>query len=323
MKNFLIKILLYVIIILTACYSMQFIIDEGLKRHKNGIFADWDLIFQGKINSNIVILGSSRASGHFNPTIIESKTGLSCYNLGIGAGKINLEEARWQSLLKYNNPPKIVIQNVDIFSLHPENNVVYKEQFLPFLSEPTILSSLKKIDNNVWLENIIPLYKYRGYRKLVFQGSKAFFNRIEDSQSSNSTKGYYSFKGKWNNDFENFKKKNKKAEFSWEDIKTGIVFLKSMIEDCKKKHIEIILVHTPMYFELQNIMPQKDQFDSIIVKLAKDYNIYYLDYSKDPLSYKKEYFYNSQHLNEKSADLFTEKLADSLKNIISIIKIKR
>ena len=193
MKKFLSKIFFYSLIILSICYLIQYIVDKGLHKYNSGNYFVWNEIFAGKINSDIVILGSSRAKGHFNPKIITSATGLSCYNLGIGAGKTILEEAMWESLLKYNRPPKIVIQNVDLFSLHPEKNIVFKKHFLPYLSEPTIYSNLEKIDKKIYIENILPLYKYRGFRDLVFQGIKLYFYKNRRLPISDFNNGFDNF----------------------------------------------------------------------------------------------------------------------------------
>jgi hypothetical protein len=145
MKKFLYKTLLYTFILAGFGFLLQFIVDEGLRHYDSLTYRDWNKIFQGKINSDIIILGSSRARGQYDPKIIENETGLKCYNLGVGAGKIAFEEARWESLLKYNSPPKFLIKNVDIFSSRFEKNIVFKEQCLPYLSEPTMYPYLKGI----------------------------------------------------------------------------------------------------------------------------------------------------------------------------------
>ena len=315
MKKFLLKIFIYSGIILSCCYLLEYIIDEGIKRSSNQLVDDWNKIFTGKINSDIIVLGSSRASGQFNSRILEEKLGYSTYNLGIGGGKIILEEARWNSYLKFNNPPKILIQNIDIFSSRPENGIVSKRQFLPFLSECTVSASLEKIDPNVFYESIIPLYKYRGLRKDVVKGIKSFFYKSQTTSLA-SKNGYIPFDKKWNNEFDEYKSKNKTAEFNWEDVKVGIEFLEKLIIDCQKRGIKIFLVHAPMYIELQRIMPQKTQYDSIIKKISQDYQIDFLDYSNDSLCYSKDYFYNGLHLNSHGANLFTQKLADTLAVIL-------
>lgn len=315
MKKFLLKIFIYSVIILSCCYLLEYIIDEGIKRSSNQLVDDWNKIFTGKINSDIIVLGSSRASGQFNSRILEEKLGYSTYNLGIGGGKIILEEARWNSYLKFNNPPKILIQNIDIFSSRPENGIVSKRQFLPFLSECTVSASLEKIDPNVFYESIIPLYKYRGLYRDVVKGIKCFFYQSQTS-TLNESKGYIAAHKKWNNEFDDFKRKYKTRYFAWKKLEEGIGFLKNLVEDCQKRKIRVFLVHAPMYFELQNIMPQKKKFDSVITKIAQDYCIDFLDYSNDSLCYSKDYFYNGLHLNSHGANLFTQKLADTLAVIL-------
>jgi lysophospholipase L1-like esterase len=50
------------------------------------------------------------------------------------------------------------------------------------------------------------------------------------------------------------------------------------------------------------------------MQISIKYKIPFIDFSKDSMSYNKEYFYNATHLNKKGADLFTEKLIKKIKN---------
>ena len=318
MKRFLSKTFLFVVIFISLAFILQIIIDRGLRNYDNDMYINWNRIFRGQINSDIVILGSSRATQHFNPKIIEKQVGFSCYNLGIVAGTIILEEAKWETSLRYNKTPKILIQNVDIFFLCPGEKIAFKEQFLPYLAEPTIYQNLVKIDDGIIVENIIPLYKYRGLREIVFQGLGSFFNLIKKPVPALNDfyKGYYSLIEKWNGDFEKFNVKNNRLEFSWQEMQLGINYLESLIKRCEERNIEIILVQSPMYYELQNMMPQKDSITSLFSGVAIKNSIQFWNYLDDSLCYNKEYFYNSTHLNAIGAEIFSKHLALDINNFI-------
>ena len=57
---------------------------------------------------------------------------------------------------------------------------------------------------------------------------------------------------------------------------------------------------------------------SLYQHFSEKYDIPFLDYSNDELSYSTKYFYNSQHLNRTGAELFTAKLADDLMEISTL-----
>ena len=60
-------------------------------------------------------------------------------------------------------------------------------------------------------------------------------------------------------------------------------------------------------------------------QFAKKYDLIFLDYSNDPISYNKSLFYNSNHLNAEGSEIFSKKLAADIKkslNQISNSKVK-
>lgn len=316
MKKFLFKTSIYLVIVLSFCFLGQYFIDSGLRNYYDDTYGDQNKIFNGQINADVVILGSSRAKVQVDPQIIDSVTGFSCYNFGIMASRVFLEKFIWEAFLNHNRPPKIVIKNIDYFSLKSEGNIVYKETFLPYLSEPEA-EILKEIDNKIWVEQIIPIYKYRGYRETVFTGIKSFFEFISKPTLYNY-KGYSAVDNKWSDEFEKINTTNMKIIPVIKELKYGFDYLKKLINDCTKNNIQLILVHMPMYIDLNQsqISAHTDSIFTAIKKFVNDNNLQYWDYSKDSLSYNKKYFYNSLHLNKSGAQIFSRHLAHDLNNFI-------
>ncbi|HSR19163.1 MAG TPA: hypothetical protein VLM39_13800, partial [Ignavibacteriaceae bacterium] len=106
------------------------------------------------------------------------------------------------------------------------------------------------------------------------------------------------------------------VHFSQTQLNFGINYLKDLIHECKRKKIEIILVHAPLYYELLQLIPQQDLFIQQVTELASKNAIQFWDYSQDSVSFSKEYFYNSQHLNISGAEIFSEHLAKDLKQYV-------
>ena len=109
-------------------------------------------------------------------------------------------------------------------------------------------------------------------------------------------------------------KKARRSRGQWvEELDDAIINLfDSFLADCKKKDIEVMMFYPPEYFEARTLIRNREQILSIYKRLSEKYDIVFLDYSDDELSYNVEYFYNSQHLNRKGAELFTSKLASDL-----------
>ncbi len=311
MRKFLVKISLYSIIILALSFALQFIVDNGLQNYNYGNYAEWNEIFKGRINPDIIVLGSSRALVQYDSKIIENYTRLSCYNFGTSGGRFVMQNAKWELYLSHNKPPRILIQDLDIIMLLKEDYIFGKAQFLPYLSHQAVSSNLEEIDKNIWLEKIIPLYKYRGLRHTFILGLKSFMG-LEKKTKSRYYKGFIGTNKEWNQDFKKFKLTHKYLTFPWHSLQFGFDYLENLIIECKKKNINLIFVQAPMYYGLHEMIPQKDTVDSIFSKMAASNNIPFWDYSKDSLCYNKKYLYNSSHLNLSGAEIFSRELGNRL-----------
>lgn len=315
MKRFLTRIAVYSFIFILSSYIFQFLIDQGLQNVNDDLHGDWNSIFKGKIKADIVILGSSRAYVHFDPKIIEQKTKLSAFNLAVNGGGPITQKSKFESFLEHNPFPRILIQNVDIFLLYKEKFIFQKEQFLPYLSQAAIYSNLEKVDKELWLERNIPLYKYRGFRNEIFLGIGSFLGLAKESHST-KYKGFTVVKEDWNRDFERFRTENTEMVYDQENLDYGFNYVKRLINECKRKKIDIILVQSPLYFELQNMMPQKEYITRSFKDIAVANGIQFWDYLTDSMCLDKKYFYNSTHLNAEGAQLFTNKFSDDLREYL-------
>ncbi len=323
MKKFLLNISIFFIAFCTFAYFLQLSIDAGLKKQKNKVLKDWNLIFSGDINADIIILGSSRARTHFNPHIIEHKTGKNCYNLGIEGGKTTMQYAKWQSFIKHNKAPKILVLNVDLWSLGARQNLFKKEQFLPYLEHDEIYNNLKSIDKDLILDKYIPLYRYHGYTNFAFNGLLAmFFNKIDTTYTK--YKGFSCSPPLWNNDFEEFKKKlkNNKLYFDTAQIDLGLEYIHKFRQDCMKNNIQLILIHTPQYYELLELTAQQNDIIETYKELGRLDQVSFWDYSSHPIIYDTLNFNNSMHLNCVGAEKFSILFAEKLDSFIVENKIK-
>jgi len=100
-------------------------------------------------------------------------------------------------------------------------------------------------------------------------------------------------------------KKIKKADvFKYDSLK--LHYLEKFIR-LAKSNSTLVFVVSPSYKAKNSdvFMPLEE--------LCKQYNILLLDYYTDPvISTNKNYFYNSVHLNNIGADVFTKKLTSNI-----------
>ena len=112
MKSFLKSILVFVLPIFVIAVFFDFLISTQLKSsktHANREYPVWNDLYDGKINTNVLVMGSSRAWRHIDPKVIKDSLGLSAYNIGMDGQHLPMQLSRYQTFLKYNKQPKIII----------------------------------------------------------------------------------------------------------------------------------------------------------------------------------------------------------------------
>jgi hypothetical protein len=319
MKKFIKYFFFFISPLVLLSYFLDFFISNNLKKsnkYAEKEYPTWNAIIDGKVNSDILIYGNSRAWVDFNPTMISDSLHISAYNLGIDGHGFKLQYLRHRMLLKNNNKPKIIIVSVDIFILNNRKELYNSEQFLPYmLWNREIKSATIDYDGFNSLDYDLPLIRYYGKTEALETAIRFFSGHLSNPVCR--VKGYQGRNESWNTDFDKAKLNMKKYEAKL-DSETIILFEKFLAE-CKKQNIKLIFVNAPEYIEGQKFTKNRGEVLSLYTNYSHKYNIPFYDYSNDAISYQKKYFYNTVHMNKTGAELFTAKLIDTLKHS-SIIK---
>ena len=310
MFKFITKVVLLAIVIFIALFIADFITTEGLKKNTSNVYDVWNKIYNGEINSNLIINGSSIAEVQISPKILDSTLVTSSYNLGMSGYSFLMQKARNDVFLEHNKHPDIIIQIVGDGTLRKKEGLFQVAQFLPYLEDPIIANATKKYEGLSFSDYTIPFLKYSGKFKTITKGVASFCN--VEFLTSDRYKGYTSNDFKWDSRFDDFKKENPNGKKI--DISESIVKLfESYLNTETQKGTKIVLVFTPTFNELENYMLNRTKIINLYKSISKKYNILFLDYSKSDYTMNKELFYNANHLNKKGAELFTRKLALDIK----------
>lgn len=310
MKQFLIKISVYTIFFVLLFTLLTFVVDNGLKKSEYGNLKEWNSLFNGKINSEIIIQGSSRAWTQYSTEIIDSVLNMNSYNLGIDGTPYDFQYVRFELLMKYNRKPKIIIQNVDFNNMGRNHLVYQKYQYLPFLpnihfKEVLFLNNFSRFDYYLFFT------KYCGSYKIINIGLSEYF-KIKQYENI-KYKGYQGQLKSWDED--NFRKVIHNGGIRWnKDIDVQRQFEDFLLR-CKKNDIKVLLVHAPVYKYANTITHDFDGMINYYASLAQKHDCFFLDYSKDSISNETKYFYNATHLNKLGSEKFTIKLCEDIKKI--------
>lgn len=263
-----------------------------------------ELLVNGKINKEIVILGSSRGARNIIASEIEKQTGHSVYNLAYPGSDIEFHEFIVRTLLKFNKAPKIILLSVDYpMALLPDSILNFRlDRLYPLVKYDYINTELvARGEKNKIMSTFFALSRMN---KTNFDLRQKHFTALDTLYADGSMP--ISFQ-KENEDWTpstRFEKYDSSKE-----LKVKIDCFKKIIAMCKAKNIQLILVQPPLFDPMDGAFRER-------LKHLTANQVPFFDYNnQNPIYTNKDYFYDRTHLNRKGAMIFTDEIADYLKSI--------
>lgn len=317
MKKFFKNLLIFSFILIVPIGTIDIWLRNMNTLHKEKLNG----LHKNSINIEVLILGNSHANYGVNPKMFS----LEAYNLANVGQSIYFDRRLTVSNIKSLSKLKYVFISVDYHTLY-------------FSSQGEVLdlwsyyaSGIRYKKNNYLKEDISPfLFGYTPkvsfslFKKAIDRKKKKVIDfdvengvKITDS----IVKGFIPFTG--NSTSFNEKHYESRAESFYNSYRTSdkkevLIDLEHFIQELKKKGVTPILFATPTFGDY-NVFLNKHvilQNTKYINYLTAKYNLEYWDYSNSE-RFKKEDFYNCDHLNIKGANVFSKILNDRLVNYIS------
>lgn len=270
-----------------------------------GEFEVWSDIYKGDIKADLAIYGSSRAWVHFNPEILKNRTGLNTYNFGVDGQNFDIQYLRHQEYFENNIKPKLIVFSLDVFTFEKKDKLYNSDQFLPYMFQNSrYFNTLIETENFNLYDFILPSVRYFGKYEILYKVSES--NAFPKFRQ----KGFRGNKRSWveNQDraLENDSKYTVKIDFNL------ISKFKKTIKELKKQGVKLIFVYTPEYVKGQDFVQNREKIFEIYRMLSESEKIPFWDYSQDSISFEKQLFYNSEHLNDFGATIFSKKFSKDL-----------
>jgi hypothetical protein len=311
MARFLKKLFFFFLFCGCLCYFISYAVDSGLKKTRYGYFAQWNDLYRGKINADLLVLGSSRARQHFNTRVLDSALGLNSYVIGLEAYRLQMQLKVLQIYLRHNVKPKYLVLSLDTYTLHEDHNPYYYQQFLPYLDDSLVRQAFTGYGHNFSrADYLIPGHKYLGQRTWIIIGISEFasFKKYPES----GFKGFAGSDQPWDGSFDRFQSAHPSGvdqPLDAQDVKQ----LDEFLTYCRLQDICVVLVFSPEYKPAQDLCSNRGSVISVYRTMAMNHQVPFMDYSDDPISSRKDLFYNSQHLNSEGAYLFSEKFVSQVR----------
>jgi hypothetical protein len=261
------------------------------------------LVCNNKINQPNIILGSSRAASGLSPRIMNEILDDSTYNLGFSGSNLEFHSSILKILLA-NETPKRVILILDGAGTFIANNItIYrKDKLHAYLKYNTVLSELcANSSKNYWSSKISWLYREN---QNFFEALNYFREGKNVADITNSIDKYGFIKLP----IKEFHRDETELDISSYDIKyedkSLLNAFNEIIDLCKKKGIQLVLVNPPLFRTRVKGFPER--IKSIVPEID------FLDFSG--VIPEKKYYFDSGHLNEIGAEKFSRVVSKKIVN---------
>lgn len=303
MKKSALKFLLFLIVFLA--YDKLFILVAN-RSAETEVDRRLEYLIEGNINKELVVLGASRGSRDIIASQIEKETGLSAYNLCYPGSSVEFHEFILHTLINFNKAPEILLLVVDDFDefLDGGNRVIFRrDRLYPLVKYPYVRKEMAKrgyVDND--FSRFIVLQRLNKYN---------FDLRQKRFMPNDTVFACGSMTYSWQRKGVNWEYNLEEREYPMEqEIPEKITVFKNMINTSKEKNIKLVLLFPPNY------RPPSQSFEDRIRTLSGE-NVYYHYYNKENPIYKNsDYYYDTDHLIQQGATIYTDEIVDFLNGII-------
>ncbi len=291
MKKFLLKALLFFacVVVMDLAFGSFF---SYLRAHaKGGSTANCEYI-ANKATDDIIILGSSRATHHYVPQIIEDSLGMTCYNCGEEGNGVVLAYGRLKMLTERYNPRLVLYEITPCYDYE--------------LREP----------NNKYLGYLRPYYNKKGIRKLFEDFDDEFFElKMKSSMYQNKSRllpdiidniitrdnhcGFTPLYGQLDKECAH---NSEHSPLPVDSLKLS--YIEKVIDLCKKKDIPLLFMISPEYDYGDNMI----EYEPILIICKQNSVEVCNSINASNIAQYSEFFNDISHLNNEGAVLYTQSL---------------
>lgn len=251
------------------------------------------------LNEDVLVLGSSRASHHYNSTLIKDSLNLTCFNGGRDGEGLLYSTAIFELALQ-RHVPKVVILDVtsDILS-EKEDERNRLSILLPYLKQSDIVENMiVKKGRLELLKSHIQTYRYNGQVASIFQH---YF-----LSSANTVLGFNPLDNKM--DASRVSNKTTLKPYSDSISTDNVDALNLFINECKRQKIQLFVFVSPRYND-----DTKQNSYLKMKSICQNNKVIFHDFTNDEYFKNPEYYSDRAHLNSRGANLYTDTIVAFMK----------
>ena len=288
----------------------SFLANWGLRKSGVDFFGKMNVALNGRANTDIILIGSSRTLVQLDPRIIDSFTAMHSYNYGLNAATIKTCY-NFIAISLANEPDvKMVVLNIDYNMFDPAQDL-YKDPYYFAYRDNTsgIVSIQSRTDAFIHDLRIFDIAMYDD--KVKYAAIDGFLRPGKIAEGI--YKGYFP-----NRDMHFAKPKLPNTPTNTPFTEEGMKLLNRIIALCKEKKKKLVMIMAPYalaFYPGKYSSNYADIIAKIKVKAAQQ-NISFLDYTTVPFATDTAFFYNSNHLNITGAQVYSKLVALDLQKLL-------
>ncbi|MEP7142742.1 MAG: hypothetical protein ABI707_07720 [Ferruginibacter sp.] len=300
-KNFLLKLIAFFAVVYVADFAIGLFLKKFYFKQQSGY--DYLTTYSiEKTKADVLVFGSSRAVNIFNTQIFENKLGLSCYNAGRYGEPVFYHYAVLKGVLK-RYTPKIILLSFDAGNFNKSQEAYDRlAVLLPYYgNHPEIRQMAELKGPYEKLKLLSKIYPYNSLLLPIITGNTAYSKRKYVNFN-----GFIPAKTMFTGPLQIF---DYTKEKELDSLKIDVY--RSFIRDCISLNIQLYIVCPPYM-----INPIGTDHSIIAGKqIAQEYNIKFLDYSRDSFFIDKPaLFADYRHLNERGVEIFSNMVIEKMNN---------
>src|SRR5690554_940312 len=298
MKKFLIKILLFCIafFVFEKAFYVFLYISPKLEKDKR-----LEFVLNGDLNKDLIILGSSRGARNIIANQIEDSLNITSYNLSYPGSNIEFHDFLLQSLITYNQKPKVVLLAVDDpAELLPSESINFRlDRLYPLAKYDYINNEMIKRGEKTFLSKFLVLARINKRNIDIREKTFSALDTIRQCGSMPISFQRENREFVFNNNTNNYKVD---AELP-EKVKA----FKNLQNLCMNNNIQLVIIYSPN-FKKHNVSFEKrikELSHPMVTSIAYD--------TTNQIYKNKDYYYDEAHLKTTGAVIFTNEIISQLK----------
>jgi hypothetical protein len=294
MKKFALRLLLFAALFLI--YDKLFILLEKRSAEAE-VDKRLEYLVNGEINKEVIIAGSSMGSRDIIAGQIEDSTGLSVYNLCYPGSTVEFHEFVINTLLTYNEKPKVILLIVDedIELVFNPSLIYRKDRLYPLVEYPPVWKELARREHTgQFFSNFIILQRLTKYSFDLREKSFTPLDTILEDGSMPIS----------------WKPVDRKLEYvsgdtlytTEKELPEKVAAFKRIIKTCQSENVRLVLVFPPIFYE------HSKPFEERIRQLCPDDVEFFVFNTENPIYRDEDYFNDENHLMRDGAVIFTNEI---------------